>query len=247
MQRAIKLALCAASLASASVFAAPLQNGDFAGGSLSGWTVTGNASSENLLAGPAPSGNPYQAFIGNVGVSVYALGSGAAVPVTTLQSALGLAPGALDTLRIAGDTGGVTFGSAISQSFTANAGDQLHFNWNFLSDETSNHAGNDFAFLLLDGSLQRIANTFTSSGPTATVFTNETGYQSFSTLIGSSGTHTLAFGVVDVDLPGHALGASAVMIDDVRVAAVPEPGSIVLMLAGLVAMVGVVRTRSRAV
>jgi hypothetical protein len=179
-------------------------------------------------------------------VSVYALGSGAAVPVATLQGALGLAPAALDTLN-AGDTGEVTFGSAIQQSFTANAGDQLRFNWNFLSDETSNHAGNDFAFLLLDGNLQQIANTFTPSGPTSTLFTNETGFRPFSTGITSSGTHTLAFGVVDVDLPGHALGASAVLIDDVRVAAVPEPGSVVLMLAGLAMVIGALRTRSRAV
>ena len=42
--------------------------------------------------------------------------------------------------------------------------------------------------------------------------------------IPSSGMQTLAFGVVDVN---GALGASAVMIDDVRVAAVPEPGSVV--------------------
>lgn len=243
MYRAIKLALLAGLLASAQAFAAPLQNGSFAGGSLTGWTVTGNASAENLLAGPASSGNPYQAFIGNVGVSVYALGSGAAVPAGSLQTALGLSPGALETLKIAGDTGTVVFGSAIQQSFTANAGDQLHFNWNFLSDETNNHAGNDFAFMLFDGNLQRIANMFTPSGFSTTVFTNETGYQGFSMPIPSSGMHTLAFGVVDVN---GALGASAVMIDDVRVAAVPEPGSVVLMLAGLVMVAGVVRTRSRA-
>jgi len=244
MHRAIRLALLAGLLASAQAFSATLQNGDFGGGSLTGWTVTGNASSENLLAGPAPSGNPYQAFIGNVGVSVYALGSGAAVPVATLQSALGLAPGALDTLKIAGDTGTVAFGSAIQQSFTANAGDQLHFNWNFLSDEAGNHAGDDFAFMLLDGNLQRIGNTFTPLGVTATVFTGETGYQGFSALISSSGTHTLAFGVVDVN---GALGASAVMVDNVRIAAVPEPGSVVLMFAGLAMLAGVMRTRTRGV
>jgi hypothetical protein len=176
---------------------------------------------------------------------LYALGSGAAVPVATLQGALGLAPGALDTLKISGDTGAVAFGSAIQQSFTANAGDQLHFNWNFLSDDPGNHAGNDFAFMLLDGNLQRIANTFTASGVTPTVFTGETGYQGFSALISSTGTHTLAFGVVDVDAPNLALGASAVLIDNVRVTAVPEPGSVVLMLAGLAMVAGVVRTRSR--
>jgi hypothetical protein len=52
----------------------------------------------------------------------------------------------------------------------------------------------------------------------------------------------LAFGVVDVN---GALGASAVMVDNVRISAVPEPGSVVLMFAGLAMVAGVVRTRSR--
>jgi len=243
MIHAIRMALTAALLAGAQAFAAPLQNGDFGTGTLSSWTVTGNTSAQNVLAGAAPSGNPFQAFIGNVGTSVYAFGPGVAAPAASLNSALGLAPGALDTLKLGGDAGSVAFGSAIQQSFSANAGDQLHFNWNFLSDETSNPAGNDFAFLLLDGNLHRIANTFTPSGITTTVFTNETGYQSLSAVIPTSGVHTIAFGVVDVN---DGFGASAVLIDNVRIAAVPEPGSVVLMLAGLAMVAGVVRTRSRA-
>lgn len=67
MYRAIKFVLVAGLLASAQAFSAPLTNGSFAGASLAGWTATGNASAENLLAGAAPSGNQYQAFIGNVG------------------------------------------------------------------------------------------------------------------------------------------------------------------------------------
>jgi hypothetical protein len=244
MNHVLKFILAAALSMTTPLMAATLTNGDFAGGSLASWTVTGNASSENLLAGAAPSGNAFQAFIGNVGVSVYALGNGAAVPVSTLNSALGLSAGALDGLKQAGDTGSVAFGSAIQQSFTANAGQKLQFNWNFLSDETSNPAGNDFAFLLLDGNLTRIANTFTTQGPTSTVFTNETGYQPFSLVIPTSGLHTVAFGVVDVN---GALGASAMLVDNVRVAAVPEPGSVVLMAAGLVMVAGVVARRSRQV
>jgi hypothetical protein len=242
MYRYIKLALLAGCLTSAQAFAAPLQNGDFGTGSLAPWTDTGNASVQNLLAGPAPSGQPFQALIGNAGVLGYALGTNPATGVAALNGALGLAPGALDTLKIAGDTGNVVIGSAIQQSFTASAGSQLSFNWNFLSDETSNHAGNDFAFVLIDGSLQRIANTFSASGPTSTVFTNETGYHTFSTVLSTGGAHTVAFGVVDVT---DGLGASAVLIDNVRVAAVPEPGSFALMLAGLVMVAGVIRTRTR--
>jgi hypothetical protein len=244
MIRAIQWALAAALAAGAQGFAAPLQNGDFGGGTLASWTDIGNASVQNQLAGAPPSNNAFQALLGNAGVLGYALGTNPAAGVAALNSALGLAPGALDTLKIAGDTGNVVLGSAIQQSFTANAGDQLSFNWNFLSDETSNHAGNDFAFLVIDGNVQRIANTFTASGPTATVFTNETGYHTFSTLLSGGGAHTVAFGVVDV---ADGLGASAVLIDNVKVAAVPEPGSVMLMLAGLAMVAGVLRTRARGV
>jgi hypothetical protein len=240
MYRYIKLALLAGCLTSAQAFSAPLQNGDFGTASLAPWSDIGNASVQSLEVGP--SGQPFQALIGNAGVLGYALGSNPATGVAALNGALGLAPGALDTLKIAGDTGNVVIGSAIQQSFTASAGSQLSFNWNFLSDETSNHAGNDFAFVLIDGSLQRIANTFSASGPTPTVFTNETGYHTFSTVLSSGGAHTIAFGVVDVT---DGLGASAVLIDNVRVAAVPEPGSFALMLAGLVMAAGVIRTRTR--
>jgi hypothetical protein len=242
MIRTIEIALTTALLACAPALAAPLANGNFGSGTLPPWSATGNASVENLLAGPAPSGNAFQAFIGNTGVGLYALGSGTAVSVAALDSALGLSAGALDSLKVAGDTGNVVFGSAIQQSFTASAGDQLRFNWNFLSDETGNHAGNDFAFLSIDGNLQRIANTFSTSGPTSTVFTNETGYHAFSTVIPTSGAHTVAFGVVDVK---DGLGASAVLIDDVRVTAVPEPGSVALTLAGLAMLAGIMRTRGR--
>ena len=241
MRNTIKLALLAAAFAGTQASAAPLQNGDFATGSLApGWTAAGNTSVENLLAGPAPSGKPFQAFIGNVGVSLYALGSGSALPEAGLSAALGLATGQLAGLKQAGDIGDVAFGSAIQQSFTANAGDQVSFNWNFLSDESSNANGNDFAFLLFDGTLTRLANTFTPQQPTATVFTSESGFQPSSFAISTSGLHSIAFGVVDVN---GALGASALLVDDVRVTAVPEPSSVMLLLAGLAVVAVTARRR----
>lgn len=233
MRNTIKLALCATVFAGTQAAAAPLHNGDFASGSLApDWTATGNASVENLLAGPA-------AFMGNVGVAAYTLGSGPAVTEASLSAALGLSSGALASLKQPGDSGNVVFGSAIQQSFTANAGDQLSFNWNFLSDENSNATGNDFAFLLFDGTLTRLANTFTPLGPTATVFTYESGFQPLSFAITTSGAHSIAFGAVDVN---DALGASALLVDDVRVTAVPEPSAVMLLLAGL-ALVAVTARR----
>ncbi len=238
MRNTIKLALLAAVFVGTQASAASLQNGDFATTSLApGWTATGNASVNSLLA--APSGKPFQAFIGNAGASLYGFGPGSAMGEAALSAALGLPAGGLDSLKQPGDVGNVVLGSAIQQSFTANAGDQISFNWNFLSDESSNANGNDFAFLLFDGTLTRLANTFTASGPTLSVFTYETGFKSMSFALPASGAHSIAFGVVDVD---DALGASALLVDNVTVTAVPEPSSVMLLLAGL-ALVGVTARR----
>ncbi len=240
MHKLVKLAVIAAMAAGASTLsAAPLQNGSFAGGTLAGWTQTGNASVENSLAGPAPSGNPFQAFVGNVGVALYALGSGAAVPGATLIGSIGVTPGDLALLKDPADSGGVDYGSAITQTFNANAGEQIRFDWNFLTDEFENHNGNDFAFVVLDGKLERLSNTFNPLGLTSSVFSNETGFQAFSMNVLTSGLHTIGFGVVDVN---GALGASAVLIDNVR--AVPEADSVLMVVAGLSFMVFIARRRT---
>lgn len=242
MQMATRFALACALCASVSVHAAVL-NGDFGTGNLSDWTRTGNGSVENTLAGAPPSGNPFQAFVGTTSVpALYALGSGFAQPVATLNSALGLSATALDGLKRAGDVGDVGAGSAIAQSFTANAGDTVSFSFNFLTDESANANGNDFAFVLFDGTLTLLSNTFSPLQATSSVFTNETGYKDFTLSIGSSGTHSLAFGVVDVN---DALGASALLIDNVAVHAVPEPSSVVLVMVGLLAVGALSGARAR--
>ena len=101
MRNTIKLALLADVFAGAQATAAPLQNGDFATESLApGWTANGTTSVENLLAGAAPSGKLFQAFIGNAGVvSLYALGSGLVLTEVGLSAALGLATGELASLK----------------------------------------------------------------------------------------------------------------------------------------------------
>jgi hypothetical protein len=233
MQIGLKVAVAALLLSSLQCRAAVLQNGDFASGDLTGWTVTGNATVETLLAGVPPSGNSSQAFIGNVGVSLYLLGTQTAVSAGSLEGALGLKTGSLNTLKQPGDVGNVVFGSSIEQSFSARANSTVSFSFNFLTDDASNSKGNDFVFVLLDGSLYRIAGSFSTLGPTNSPFTYETGYQPFSLTLASSGMHTLAFGVVDVH---DSLGASAVLIDNVTVNSIPEPDTLVLLVAGLAAL-----------
>lgn len=233
ISRTCGAAFCFA-LAGASPLAwgAPLANGNFAGG-LGAWTADGNASVQPLLAGPSPSGDAAQALIANSGVlPTYALGSAPALGGAALVAALGIPAPALEALKRAGDTGNVVFGSALSQSFTSGAGDKLSFNWNYLSDETSNPLGNDFAFVVLDGVVTRLANTFTPQGPTTSVFTFETGYAPFTATL-SAGAHKLSIGVVDVN---DSLGSSALLVDHVAVATVSEPAEWSLILAGLSAM-----------
>lgn len=217
--------------------AAPLSNGNFASG-LAGWTASGNVSTQPLLAGPSPSGDTAQALLGNSGVlPTYALGSAPAVPSATLAAAVGVPLSALEALKLPGDTGNVVFGSALSQTFTSSSPAKLSFNWNFLSDESSNGLGNDFAFVVLDGVAVRLANTFTPQSPTLSVFTFESGYQPFNVSL-TAGSHTLSIGVVDVN---DGLGSSALLVDHVAVAAVPEPGGWMLMLAGLAGVMGSIR------
>jgi hypothetical protein len=229
------LALCLAATG-AGAWAAPLSNGNFTS-ALAGWTASGNVSTQTLLAGPSPSGETAQALIGNSGVlPTYALGSSPALSGAALVTALGVPGGALESLKRVGDTGNVVFGSALSQTFTSGPA-KLSFNWNFLSDETSNPLGNDFAFVVLDGVATRLANTFTPQSPTISVFTFESGYSPFSATL-SAGSHTLSVGVVDVN---DSLGSSAVLVDHVTVTPVPEPAGWTLVLAGLVALAGMVR------
>ena len=226
---AFGLALVVSSL---HTLAAPLSNGNFAGG-LTSWTAQGNASVQPALAGPSPSGDPAQALIGNSGVlPTYALGSTPALSASSLVAALGIPAAALDALKQGGDTGNVVFGSALTQAFSTGGGAKLSFNWNFLSDESSNPLGNDFAFMVLDGVPTRLANTFTPQSPTVSVFTFETGYVPFTRLL-SGGSHTVAFGVVDVN---DSLGSSALLVDHVTVTPVPEPATLLLVFGGLTAL-----------
>ena len=202
--------------------AAALTNGDFGSGSFTGWTDTGNTEVVSCLGGVCPpSGNLKQAFLGTNGTAVYALGNGAPATAAALAGALGVTGAMLDGLTAPSDS--VKFGSSIRQSFTANTGSKVSFSWNFVTDESANPIADDYAFFILDGTLTRLANTFSTLGATPTAFTFETGYKSVNVTLAASGQHDIAFGVVDVH---DALGASGVLIDNVRVSAVPLPAGL---------------------
>jgi hypothetical protein len=124
-----------------------------------------------------------------------------------------------------------TQGSAIKiqTNISANAGDVLKFDYNFLTNEDSSQTiwGDDLAFVSLNNQLFEIAifsDVESSLLNSATPFTRETSYQEYSLTIPSDGNFLLGFGVVDGD---DTAGDSALLLDNVRVesssvAPVPE-------------------------
>lgn len=202
---------------------AAIVNGSFEN-NFSNWTTVGQATIENSGFGVTPVNGTNQALLETSQNSI-------GVNASDLESFLGLGAGTLSSL-------GVTEGSALKQTFTANAGDTLSFSWNFLTDQDPSSDYNDFAFFTLSNNLTQLADTFSTLFPALTTpFTNETGYQLFSLPITLTGSYTLGFGVVDVDTTGGGDTSvnSALLIDNVQtsVASVPEPRTIVGFLAAL--------------
>ena len=141
------------------------------------------------------------------------LGSGA-LDINTLETQLGTASGTLGVNAYEG--------SALSQSFSFASSTSLSFNWT-LGTDIFNVGFADLAFVLVDGTLLLpLANV------TAAELSGAFNYTF------SAGAHTFAFGVVDVN---DVFGVSTLTVSDVNLAAitgsVPEPGTLVLMLAGL--------------
>ena len=113
-------------------------------------------------------------------------------------------------------------GSALSQSFNLGSSATLSFNWT-LGTVIFDAGFADLAFVLVDGNLLL---------PLANVTAAEL-VGAFSYAF-SAGSHTLAFGVVDIN---DATGVSSLTVSNVNLATgngtVPEPGSLALMLAAL--------------
>ncbi len=127
-----------------------------------------------------------------------------------------------------------TEGSAIKTTITANAGEILTFDYNFLTNEDSSQPifGNDLGFFSINNQLISLAvfsDVESILVPSATSFSRETGYQEYSYTFSSSGTYTLGFGVVDGN---DSSGDSALLVDHIQV--VPEP----LTILGTVAALG---------
>ena len=157
-----------------------------------------------------------------------------AVNDAALEAFLGLGAGDIDAIVTTNDVlFGAREGSAIKQTFFANAGAVLSFDWNFLTNELLPiNDTNDTAFwTIIPGGANFLADTFSAFIPAATVLDAQTGFQTVNFVIPATGFYTLGFAVVDVsDL---ALG-SVLLVDNVQV--VPEPAMVTLAAVALTAL-----------
>lgn len=220
-------------------------NGGFEDG-LNGWTVFGDVSTQTADFGATPTEGSSQALLTNSALFDFdGLNFSGNNPLEVavndgLAMQLGLTPGDLNP---GGSMFGAFEGSAIRQTFTASEGDRLSFDWNFLSDDTSNE---DFAFVLLNGELLTLASMTDAVLSSGTPFATETGFQTFTRSL-SAGDYTLSLGIVDVD---DFAGSSGLLVDNVMLtannseptASVPEYTSAIALLSlGLLLCAGHLR------
>lgn len=133
-----------------------------------------------------------------------------------LETFLALPPFGLD-----GFEAGTAFeGSAVRQSFTAQVGDILSFDYNFFTNEEVGDLGvvEDFAVVSVGGlfatQLANVSSTEAGGG----FYGRQTGYQTFTAQILQGGTFTLGIGIVNVS---DAMNQSMLLIDNILLTGSP--------------------------
>lgn len=205
-------------------------NGGFETGDFTGWSRIGDTSIQtgNSFVS-SPTEGVFEAFLSTASVADdnFNFSGTDAVPSSDVETFLGLKPGSLNNLGNGGVFPAIE-GAAIKQTFTANAGDILSFNYNFLTDESAqSEYYNSFAFVVVNTSTNQLADTFSILNPSSTFFNQETGFQSFYTRLPTSGTYTLGLGIVD---RGEAF-SSGLLVDNVQTTPIPESSSTLGVLA----------------
>lgn len=223
-------AIVALGLAAAMPARAAIVNGGFEGfPDFTGYTTIGNTSIQ-LANYKAPVEGTQQALLSN-NTNPVPGATGATTNIGSLDAFVNLAAGALEGQ-------GAKSGSAVKQSFTANAGDKVSFSTDFLTNEVRNA---DFAFYTLQlGASAATQTLLGTAGVTPTVATNilddvssdfnkETGYTTTTITLAAGGTYTLAFGVMNF---ADTNVTSGLLVDAISLAAGPGGGGGVPLPAG---------------
>ncbi|MBC1222983.1 hypothetical protein GNF10_15400 [Nostoc sp. UCD121] len=207
-----------------------LVNGGFETGNFTGWSTLGSTSIETATFGSDPTDATSQALLST---------GGATFDDSITEKFLGLEAGSLNNLS----KGQVTKGSTIQQIFTAKAGDILSLDYNFMSNEVLPPITfSDFSFVSISSSSDSSINSLleladvsdATSTTSLTEFFEETGFQTFSFKLPTTGTYTLGIGIINV---GDIAFDSGLLIDNVKVTSVPEPSFGLLKFSALVLLV----------
>jgi hypothetical protein len=178
--------------------------------------------------------------------------TGGAVDAATIESSMGLPTGTIDTVFggvPSTSTVGPTNGSAFRITFTAEAGDELLFDWNFVTREALplEPLSTDFGWfqLAFEGtSLEEGDLGNANTGPFFDTGNNnydQTGWQTTSLVLSDAGSYTLTVGVNDVE---DIMVDSFMVFDWFRLRRAPEPGTASLLMLGLAGLAW--RRRGRA-
>ncbi|MCC5609912.1 hypothetical protein LC612_24840 [Nostoc sp. CHAB 5834] len=203
-----------------------LINNSFESNDFAGWTTIGSTSIVDKISGSSATAGNLQALLST---------GGATFTDSIIEEFIGLEAGSLDNLG----NGNATSGSAIQQTFMAEAGDILTLDWNFLTNEVQFPPLNDFSFVTIS-SLSELADTSSARLNSSTIqFFQETGFQTFSFKIHSTGMYTLGIGVTDV---GDNNIDSSLLVDNVRLISVPDKTSVLGILAfGILGAISVLK------
>lgn len=222
------LALAALGMDASASRAATVTIGDFEGSLDAGWTTSGSTSTRTQTFGVDPTlNNRFLELRTNGGVS----------SDTALEAFFGFSAGTIDALSPNGQN--VTEGSGARLVLTVAAGDQIQFDFNFLTNETTGFAPNyrDFAFSSIRSGAQGevvLADVFSMTRqPTSNGGWSQTDWQTASYTFTAGGTYTIGFGVVDV-LDTQI--DTRLLLDNVLWIQAPEPGTGVLVSIGLVVL-----------
>ncbi len=234
-----------ASLFGSGSASAAILNGGFETGDFTNWEILGQASIKTSTYGSGPTEGTSQALVSTFCPAKVNNRCDQNGNLLELTQFLNINPLNLTAL------GDVFEGSALKTTFTVKAGDILTFDWNFLSDsKDGDERGlyNDFAFVMLSGTVDELADTFSPflGALTTTNFENQTGFTTFSYRFTTAGTYTLGIGVADV---GDGSRDSGLLVDNFLLSStatpkgVPEPTSVLGVLAFGVFAAGFRRSR----